>query len=86
MDSAFAFIEFNGGICTEEDYPYVSGNTKREGSCHQKVCKKVSAATPKSYTDVEINSEVCVLHALLALHLKFQTNSLVDVRSYPQTD
>jgi hypothetical protein len=86
MDNAFEFIEFNGGICTEEDYPYVSGNTKREGSCHQKVCKKVSAATPKSYTDVEINSEVCDLHALLALHLKFPKNSLVDVRSYPQTD
>lgn len=59
MDNAFEFIEFNGGLCTEEDYPYVSGSTKREGSCHQKVCKKVSAATPKSYNDVEINSEVC---------------------------
>jgi Papain family cysteine protease len=83
MDNAFEFIEFNGGICTEEDYPYVSGNTRREGSCHQKVCKKISAATPKSYSDVETNSEVCVFHALLA---KFSTNLPADVRAYPQTD
>jgi hypothetical protein len=25
MDNAFNFIEFNGGVCTEDDYPYVSG-------------------------------------------------------------
>ena len=58
MDNAFSFIEFNGGICTEGDYPYVSGETMREGTCHQKACKKVANATPKSISDVEMNSEV----------------------------
>lgn len=58
MDNAFNFIEFNGGICTEADYPYVSGTTERQGTCHQKNCKKVANATPRSYSDVEVNSEV----------------------------
>ena len=58
MDNAFNFIEFNGGLCVEADYPYVSGSTERQGTCHQKNCKKVALSTPKSYTDVEVNSEV----------------------------
>lgn len=64
MDNAFEFIEFNGGLCTEEDYPYVSGSTKREGTCHQKSCKKVSNASPQSYSDVEVNSEAALMSAL----------------------
>jgi Papain family cysteine protease len=86
MDNAFEFIEFNGGLCTEEDYPYVSGSTKREGTCHQKSCKKVSNASPQSYSDVEVNSEVCVLHALLASHLNFAMDLLLDVRNHHQTE
>lgn len=58
MDNAFNFIEFNGGICLEADYPYVSGSTERQGTCHQKNCNKVAKAAPKSYTDVQDNSEV----------------------------
>lgn len=81
MDNAFEFIEFNGGICTEEDYPYVSGTTKREGSCHQKMCKKVSEATPKSYNDVEINSEVCQSQVLRLLHSELPTD-LVEALVY----
>jgi hypothetical protein len=26
MDNAFAFVEFNGGLCMEGDYPYVSAS------------------------------------------------------------
>lgn len=64
MDNAFAFIELNGGICTEADYPYVSGSTERQGTCQQKSCKKVTNATPRSYNDVEINSEAALMSAI----------------------
>ena len=33
MDNAFAWIEKNGGLCTESDYPYTSGTTKTAGTC-----------------------------------------------------
>lgn len=36
-----------------------TGNTMREGQCHQKNCKKLADSTPKDFSDVEINSEVC---------------------------
>eukprot|EP00596_Hydrurales_sp_CCMP1899_P002769 CAMPEP_0119038462 /NCGR_PEP_ID=MMETSP1177-20130426/7420_1 /TAXON_ID=2985 /ORGANISM="Ochromonas sp, Strain CCMP1899" /LENGTH=275 /DNA_ID=CAMNT_0007001099 /DNA_START=353 /DNA_END=1180 /DNA_ORIENTATION=- len=64
MDNAFNFIEFNGGVCTEDDYPYVSGNTMRQGSCHQKNCKKLPESTPKDFADVEINSEAALMSAV----------------------
>lgn len=73
MDNAFAFIELNGGICTEADYPYVSGSTERQGTCQQKSCKKVTNATPRSYNDVEINSEVRLRHPTKSTHLLMVT-------------
>jgi len=45
MDDAFQWIISQGGLCTEEDYPY----TARNGLC-QKTCSKVS--TISSYKDV----------------------------------
>lgn len=69
MDNAFAFVEFNGGLCMEGDYPYVSGDTGRGGSCQQKSCKRVSGVTPKGFTDVEINSEVSNIDPLIRLTL-----------------
>lgn len=67
MDNAFAYVEFNGGLCLEGDYPYVSGDTGRGGTCQQKSCKRVPAVAPKGFTDVEINSEVSHKQPLVCL-------------------
>jgi C1A family cysteine protease len=64
MDNAFHFIERNGGICSEEDYPYVSGTTMHEGKCTQKKCTKVQGTTPTGFTDVEVNSEAALMSAV----------------------
>ncbi|EHA8587426.1 putative Oryzain alpha chain [Cocos nucifera] len=52
MDYAFEFIINNGGIDSEEDYPY----TGRDGSCDQ-YRKNAHVVTIDSYEDVPINDE-----------------------------
>lgn len=64
MDNAFKWIQRNGGIETEEDYPYTSGTTGKNGDCEQVKAKDVSAAAPKSYTDVQTNSDEALMSAL----------------------
>jgi len=63
MDNAFTWAKKNGGICTEDAYPYVSGTTKTSGTC-QTTCSKVAAAAPQSYTDVTVNSDAALMSAL----------------------
>jgi C1A family cysteine protease len=50
MDNAFKWIEKNGGICTESEYPYTSG-TGKVAAC-QKTCKTVAGSKPVKFTDV----------------------------------
>ncbi|GAB4838718.1 Probable cysteine protease rd21b [Ancistrocladus abbreviatus] len=52
MDYAFEFIIRNGGIDTEEDYPY----TARDGTCDQNR-KNARAVTIDGYEDVPANDE-----------------------------
>jgi C1A family cysteine protease len=47
MDNAFEWIEKNGGVCSEADYPYEGA----DGSCKTS-CTKVPGTTIKSYVDV----------------------------------
>jgi C1A family cysteine protease len=51
MDNAFAWISKNGGLCTEDEYPYISGDGTTES------CKKTCSIVPKSkivsYVDVD---------------------------------
>ena len=63
MDNAFKFIEKYGGLCTEEEYPYVSGDTKTNGDC-QKTCQLVSGSKIVSYVDVKPDSDDAMLSAL----------------------
>jgi len=51
MDNAFAWIKQNGGLDTEESYPY----TALDGICHQK--KSDFAATDKGFVDVTAGDE-----------------------------
>eukprot|EP01034_Spumella_vulgaris_P033468 gene33468-41297_t len=64
MDSAFEWVQKNKGICTEKDYPYASGVSKKDGDCLESSCKKVADVAPKSWTDVSPNSDSAMEKAL----------------------
>jgi C1A family cysteine protease len=51
MDTAFKWIQGNGGLCTESAYPYTSGSTGTKGTCYTS-CTKVSGSKIVSYTDL----------------------------------
>ena len=63
MDNAFAWIKKNGGLCTENEYPYVSGTTTTSGTC-DKSCTNVKGSDIISYTDVSPNSDESMMAAL----------------------
>lgn len=61
MDTAFAWIQSNGGICTESSYPYVSGNGVNP-SCVS-TCSVVSGTVPTKWTDVS-QTEAALMSAI----------------------
>jgi len=63
MDNAFSWIEKNKGLCTEEDYPYVSGTTKTGGSCDTS-CDVVTGSEITSFVDVTPKSDDAMMTAL----------------------
>lgn len=63
MDNAFSWIEKNGGLCTEADYPYSSGTTKTAGSCETS-CTVDSNSEIKSFVDVPAKSDADMMAAL----------------------
>jgi len=63
MDHAFTWIEKNGGLCSEADYPYVSGETKTTGTC-KKSCSLIEKSKITSFVDVEPSSDIAMMRAL----------------------
>jgi C1A family cysteine protease len=63
MDNAFTWIQKNGGLCTESEYPYVSGTTQKSGDC-QTTCSSLPGSDIKSYTDVPPSSDDSMMSAL----------------------
>lgn len=64
MDTAFSFISSNGGLCSESDYPYVSGTSQKAESC-QTSCKVVSGSKISKYVDIPANSDNAMMTALV---------------------
>jgi C1A family cysteine protease len=63
MDNAFSWIEKNGGLCIESEYPYVSGVTKTAGTC-QTSCSVYSGSAIKKFVDVSPSSDDAMMNAL----------------------
>ena len=63
MDNAFSWIKKNGGLCTEAEYPYVSGTTKTAGSC-QTSCELVDDSAVQSFVDVPKSSDQSMMAAV----------------------
>lgn len=64
MDNAFAWIGKNNGLCTESEYPYISGTTQTTGSCSKNNCKLVAGSDIAKYIDVTSNSDSAMMAAL----------------------
>lgn len=64
MDNAFSWINKNGGLCTEDSYPYVSGNGPTGQAC-QKTCTLVSGSKIQKYIDVQNNNDNAMMSALV---------------------
>jgi hypothetical protein len=63
MDNAFTWIEKNGGLCSEDTYPYVSGTTKTEGTC-QVSCDINTKSRISGFIDVLPSSDEAMMTAL----------------------
>tara|TARA_B110000091_G_scaffold210545_1_gene253554 strand:- start:3110 stop:4213 length:1104 start_codon:yes stop_codon:yes gene_type:complete len=63
MDNAFSWISKNGGLCGETSYPYVSGTTKKAGTC-ETVCDNIGDSKVVSFHDVSKSSDTAMMTAL----------------------
>lgn len=62
MDNAFTWMQNNGGISTEEAYPYTSGTTMQSGTC-QKYTNTANTA-PTGFVDVTPNNVQALMAAV----------------------
>jgi C1A family cysteine protease len=64
MDLAFDWINNNDGLCSENDYPYISGNTEKAETC-KKTCKNIPNSKITKFTDIKPNSDEAMMNALV---------------------
>jgi len=63
MDNAFTWISKNGGLESEANYPYVSGDGSSH-ACSQTASKIVAGSAIKTFTDITPNSDSAMMSAL----------------------
>lgn len=63
MDNAFSWIEKNNGLCSEAEYPYVSGDTKTGATCATS-CQNIENSAVHSFIDVHPSSDEYMMQAL----------------------
>jgi C1A family cysteine protease len=64
MDNAFSWIGRNGGICSDDEYPYFSGTTKARGDCLSS-CTNVKGSTVSKFVDVPSSSDQQMMLAIM---------------------
>jgi len=64
MDDAFTFVQKNGGVTTEDGYPYTSGATGKTGSCVTSGYTNNANVAPTSFTDVATGSVSALMSAV----------------------
>lgn len=62
MDNAFSWINQNNGLCSDEDYPYVSGNSGMSDKCLT-TCKTEPNTKVLSHVDIPI-SDLALMQVL----------------------
>ena len=77
MDTAFEWIQSNGGLATEDAYPYTSGTSGSSGTCKSGVSDNAQAV-PASYTDVAVGSVDALMSAVAQqpVSIAIQANQL----------
>ena len=63
MNNAFDWIINREGLCSEDDYPYSSGLTKKRGDCESS-CNNVVFSDIERYYNVESSSDDAMMSAL----------------------
>jgi C1A family cysteine protease len=66
LDSAFAWIQANGGLCAFDAYPYTGVNSTDWTTCHQRTlgCANIANSAPVAHTDVTPATEEALLAAV----------------------